>query len=467
MAMQSFGLTALPESCLALNCMCLEARDISRLEATTTLFVQKGVQRGSLTVLESATREALNELLGLAKAVASEAEQPPSYRPLWAIAAPALQEMQTLCGGASASDKELLLRAFLGNTALRSQRHSLGLLCRALQGVSFASKGLRCDPAWGRYLLAAASSIDDAGSHLEAGRLLQRLKISLMEQEIERHWQRQSEDCEVDIFLCQVLTCRADCLVNALYSATYVSQSDATNESCKAALLDGEMALRIAHRLSGWRRHASACRGEVPEQVRDEPQQQKRLVALARAAVAFGRASASYGQVVALSAATDAPCQHAQGVFASGAEALELAEKVFRAVGDAESTLWAQACLGELHYCMYSGLEDIAALETSRKLLQGAVDAQAASGRGDTPHAAFAMKDLGKVYDHVWRENRSRGQGELDERDKAVLWLERSRDMYRRLYGEDHPCVRNVSRLLGASDSDTTDSADSDWSDID
>eukprot|EP00929_Paragymnodinium_shiwhaense_P097736 TRINITY_DN59348_c0_g1_i5.p1 TRINITY_DN59348_c0_g1~~TRINITY_DN59348_c0_g1_i5.p1 ORF type:complete len:264 (-),score=45.89 TRINITY_DN59348_c0_g1_i5:14-805(-) len=192
----------------------------------------------------------------------------------------------------------------------------------------------------------------------------------------------------------------------------------------------------------------------------------KALIAAAHTSLVYGRVSAALGKEIAESEAGGPSLRKrlaAAGVlFDNAASALHLSQKMFSYCRLSEEVLWTNVCLGDLDYCRFRGIEDTAAIITSRDFVQKAVDAYTAEGRPDSPQAAFAMGHLGRVFLGLQSTDTLMAmlvhQSNMHYtvfRKKGKEWLLRARDMYLRLYQtEDHPGLQVVKRLIAQVEED-------------
>eukprot|EP00929_Paragymnodinium_shiwhaense_P097735 TRINITY_DN59348_c0_g1_i4.p1 TRINITY_DN59348_c0_g1~~TRINITY_DN59348_c0_g1_i4.p1 ORF type:complete len:402 (-),score=64.68 TRINITY_DN59348_c0_g1_i4:64-1269(-) len=384
--MADFG--SLSQNCLALQCMNLSAADICHLEATSKQFQQTSEQADSLKILEAATREAVRALLGCAE----EVEQlTTSCRPLWAVAAPSLQELRA-AGILTQTTREILLSALLGRVAPSSQLCSNDpeVFGRCLQ---LAAERVRCSIcSWAEYIFGAAASLDDAGEYTAALSLMDTLAAVA---------ERQRPGDDVRDLTRRVLMSRAVYRVNAIQ--TQVLKAEEDRLITQEAYDDVVKAFQISSGLCGKinERGGDGTLYRVEDGVTLE-RDDKALIAAAHTSLVYGRVSAALGKEIAESEAGGPSLRKrlaAAGVlFDNAASALHLSQKMFSYCRLSEEVLWTNVCLGDLDYCRFRGIEDTAAIITSRDFVQKAVDAYTAEGRPDSPQAAFAMGHLGRVF---------------------------------------------------------------------
>lgn len=187
------------------------------------------------------------------------------------------------------------------------------------------------------------------------------------------------------------------------------------------------------------------------------------LRGLPRARLWLGRTLSSAAHSLALSFMQGAARERLLSRWESPQKMFNMAEEQLRSAiaevaGQGQSSLLAEgilyAALGECFFCQASAARDNAdhACKRCLKYFRHAFRCLQQAGKADTIQFADALKDYGKVLKCGFLAENNAAAGEHA--------LRKALHTHRRLLGSDHPCTRNVCRLLDGSDD--TDSA-SDW----
>jgi len=243
----------------------------------------------------------------------------------------------------------------------------------------------------------------------------------------------------------EVLLDVAELLNLRAYARTYVSSRPRVLSELEEALSQAAHAMDCSEELSEPEGQLTPLRGTV------------------RARLLLGRTLSSAAHSLALSYMQGAARDRLLARWGSPQKMFELAEQQLRcAIAEVsrqgEPALFSEgilcAALGECFFCQASAARENAdhACKQCLKYFRHAFRCLQQAGKADTIQFADALKDYGKVLKC----------GVLAENNAAAgeLALRKALHTHRRLLGSDHPCTRNVCRLLDGSDD--TDSA-SDW----
>lgn len=238
----------------------------------------------------------------------------------------------------------------------------------------------------------------------------------------------------------EVLLDVAELLNLRAYARTYVSSRPRVLSELEEALCHAA--------------HAMEC----PEELSEPEGALTPLRGIVRARLLLGRTLSSAAHSLALSYMQGAARDRLLSRWGSPQKMFELAEEQLRCAIAEVSDLFSEgilyAALGECFFCQASAARESPnhACKHCLKYFRHAFRCLQQAGQADSIQFADALKDYGKVLKC----------GVLAESNAAAgeRALRRALHTHRRLLGSDHPCTRNVCRLLDGSDD--TDSA-SDW----